>query len=68
MPLNCDCYGGCWGDHSEDWPSTPDESESMRKLAVLTLPYGTYVTVDGYLRVETQELLNQLKIQRGITS
>jgi hypothetical protein len=22
MPLGrCDCYGGCWGDHSVDWPS-----------------------------------------------
>ena len=20
MPLNCDCYDGCWGDHSENWP------------------------------------------------
>lgn len=19
-PLSCDCYGGCWGDHSETWP------------------------------------------------
>lgn len=19
-PLGCDCYGGCWGDHSESWP------------------------------------------------
>lgn len=20
MPLSCDCYGGCWGEHSKGWP------------------------------------------------
>lgn len=37
MPLSCDCYGGCWGDHSKDWPSAtiPEELiEAERKRGV----------------------------------
>ncbi len=60
MPLNCDCYGGCWGDHSKDWPSLTDINKSFRKLALQVLPAGTYVTIDNRLRVETPELVQIL--------
>ncbi len=56
MPLSCDCYGGCWGDHSKDWPSITDKDKSLRKLAIQVLPYGTYVIMDNRLRIETVAL------------
>jgi NTP pyrophosphatase (non-canonical NTP hydrolase) len=52
-PLGCDCYPGCWGDHSENWPrvgisSTADE---CYKAMVNILPYGTYVRIADHVRV-----------------
>lgn len=44
MPLACDCYGGCWGDHSEGWPEVPF-TDAAWKRAVEQLPYGSYVRV-----------------------
>lgn len=61
MPLNCDCYPGCWGDHSEGWSEIADPQDKFRIRAVKSLPYGTYVTVKGKLRVETQELLERIR-------
>lgn len=29
--LGCDCYGGCWGEHSESWPKLNfgDKSDAL---------------------------------------
>lgn len=56
MPLDCDCYGGCWGDHSEIWPRLKwpagivikcREGESVRQRLMRAVrevvPYGSYV-------------------------
>lgn len=75
MPLSCDCYGGCWGDHSQQWPrvaGTPTPVEQTKhqtvsaeamayyRLAQKVLPYGTYVFMSDHLRVETNELMRTL--------
>lgn len=31
--LGCDCYGGCWGDHSRGWPGLMFGNEADGKLA-----------------------------------
>ncbi len=43
--LSCDCYGGCWGDHSANWPSIEykDANEAARIRNVV--PYGRYVDI-----------------------
>lgn len=60
MPLSCDCYGGCWGDHSAKWPKVvvPKEIEVIVHQAcwsVLNIPYGCYVLDEGEVRTETEE-------------
>ncbi len=30
--LGCDCYGGCWGDHSRNWPGLRFEDEQGARL------------------------------------
>lgn len=71
MPLNCDCYGGCWGAHSKNWPSIlipkkmiagsesryPESGLMQRLLQKLSepIPYGSYVIADGDFRFETTE-------------
>jgi hypothetical protein len=40
MPLgNCDCYGGCWGDHSENWPSLKIPQDKLDEGAKLNPRY-----------------------------
>lgn len=66
MPLSCDCYAGCWGAHSENWPKlgkTDAEAASLYRLAHVVLPYGTYVFMETHLRVETYELAERLSIR-----
>src|SRR4051812_4169771 len=44
MPLSCDCYSGCWGDHSKGCPSigyTPERAEYCAKK----LTHGSYVII-----------------------
>lgn len=57
MPLNCDCYPGCWGDHSELWPeiicADKDRAREVRKRIMSLVPYGSYVSADDCIvRVE----------------
>lgn len=66
MPLNCDCYGGCWGTHSENWPAIRSSKEEIDRLFRMAgreqvLPYGTYVrNSDIELRIETYALMECL--------
>ncbi len=60
MPLSCDCYPGCWGVHSQDWPEiweprTMSQGEFYRLVHKL-VPYGSYVMMHGRVRVETADL------------
>lgn len=61
MPLDCDCYGGCWAAHSESWPRISAEAMAHYTLAQKVLPHGTYVFMADHLRVETAELVEELK-------
>ncbi len=55
--LSCDCYPGCWGDHSKEWPTIDDPSEAVGVFLNMAsnvrkyIQYGDYVRVDGKLRV-----------------
>lgn len=63
MPLNCDCYGGCWADHSKDWPRLGDApwiAETFFAVARQHLPYGTYVCMGDHIRLETEEIKERL--------
>ena len=60
--LGCDCYGGCWGDHSKDWPKLIFETigetrEAYRRCHQTEtmgqhlprerrVPYGSYIIMD----------------------
>jgi len=50
-PLGCDCYPGCWGDHSAEWPTiqfaTAVEARVARDIIVREklVPYGSMVSV-----------------------
>jgi hypothetical protein len=71
MPLSCDCYGGCWGDHSASWPRLSFNTEAVASEAARRchqvadsydqkllgrIEYGTYVLVGKELRFETEEV------------
>lgn len=65
--LGCDCYGGCWGDHSSTWPalafaSGSDAAEAWRLVhremggeprAKPIVGYGEYVLMGRHLRFAT---------------
>ena len=69
MPLGCDCYGGCWGDHSKNWPDINWTHERLEYLNSRRDLYGSYVVVNGSrlpvayttdttrIRVETYKIL-----------
>jgi NTP pyrophosphatase (non-canonical NTP hydrolase) len=67
MPLNCDCYGGCWGDHSKGWPTifflTKDEATRVFTACwkVLGIPHGSYVLDGRDLRLETEEYATKVR-------
>ncbi len=79
MPLNCDCYDGCWGDHSIDWPSIEIPEQLIEKkrqekfyhypiqavvkdiIEAAQVPYGSAVTIDNILRLETEQMLEKVK-------
>lgn len=79
MPLNCDCYGGCWGDHSKDWPlvaftndyrTNPMPAWARKALLDSGIPYGSFVITNHGIRVERAEYvpvlveaLNELKFE-----
>lgn len=56
MPLSCDCYPGCWGQHSLTWAKVVNSSEgqaqSMFRSCVKVLRYGTYVRFGLEVRFE----------------
>jgi hypothetical protein len=56
MSLSCDCYPGCWGDHSKDWTLVEFKGgadKSMTRAAIrLVVPYGSYVEMPDGIRVE----------------
>ena len=54
MPLSCDCYGGCWGDHSKGWPSVPQPRDPHAVARKAGVPHGSYVIVEQGLRLETE--------------
>ena len=61
MTLSCDCYAGCWGDHSEGWPEIHDPDGVYRRAAIGLLDYGTYVTMPGnVLRIQDSDLVDRL--------
>lgn len=49
MKLSCDCYPGCWGTHSENWPEIPAHLFSKIKS---NLNYGEYVFMEDKVRIE----------------
>lgn len=57
MPLTCDCYGGCWGDHAKDWPKVaiPPSMGHYELADKAGIPYGSYVKIGDNLHVETIE-------------
>ncbi len=65
-PLSCDCYDGCWGEHSEGWERIGSEETARQwwKLAQRSLPYGTYV-LGRRLRVQTSDLKLKLLAAAG---
>lgn len=46
MPLTCDCYGGCWGDHAKErgWKSVPYTLDRWT-FVINKFPYGSYVVM-----------------------
>ena len=70
MPLNCDCYPGCWADHSEGWPSIEvpfDKPGNAVRIARLAdLPRGSYVIMGNVLRVETTDYLSTVRNAMGL--
>lgn len=61
MPLKCDCYPGCWFEHSTNWPALGAASMAgLARIAAQKLAHGTYVVSEDYLRVETRADANVL--------
>ncbi len=61
MPLTCDCFPGCWGAHSKDWPLVVNpflDREEVRKTVMAVVPYGSYVTVEEGTKVENESYLS----------
>lgn len=50
MPLSCDCYGGCWGTHSTDWPSVPIPQRMLDKAAAAGSQYPSSTIANPILR------------------
>lgn len=67
MPLSCDCYPGCWGDHSRDWPLVPFNGapkSDTRVVVRAVVPRGSYVEVGEGIRIEpdyAHKFPNQLR-------
>jgi NTP pyrophosphatase (non-canonical NTP hydrolase) len=62
VPLSCDCYPGCWGNHSTGWPSVFIEDSKKLDAAYwacwkqLNIPHGSYVRMSTWeLRLQTEE-------------
>lgn len=49
-PLSCDCYPGCWAEHSKDWLTVPYTKQNWH-FCVEFIPYGMYVGVGDKIRI-----------------
>lgn len=61
MPLSCDCYGGCWGDHSKNWPDIAYTEERLAYLNSQSKLHGSYVvcqTPESYKAREKNDTKN----------
>jgi len=68
MPLSCDCYPGCWGEHSKHWPSVLlPEGMTQRQIGDAGIPYGSFVTTRQTIRFETMELLTKFLAHQAST-
>lgn len=72
MPLNCDCFPGCWGRHSEGWPSISFQTEAEQKVArnwIIDksngIPYGSYVVVGNSIRFEKEAYKRMVEMALG---
>lgn len=55
MPLNCDCYAGCWAKHSERWARYfPNDIDKAYGVCTEKLEYGTYVRMPDHIRLENE--------------
>jgi NTP pyrophosphatase (non-canonical NTP hydrolase) len=60
LPLGCDCYPGCWGDHSAAWPSISFASEAACLAAYRIVnqeglaDYGSVVCMPTALRFASE--------------
>lgn len=61
MPLGCDCYPGCWGAHSVDWPLIVGEWTKLRPYIHKVVPYGSWVQVPEGVRIELPYYYDALK-------
>ena len=61
MPLSCDCYPGCWAEHSKLWERIYEDPEVTRQECMRRIPHGTYVKMPDHVRVESDHELNLLK-------
>jgi hypothetical protein len=74
MSLDCDCYPGCWGDHSNGWPSTKEHVNAKATFLNMAsnvrryIQYGDYVRADGELRLESAEAMKKLEEFFGIAA
>ena len=70
MPCVYDDIPGSWGDQSKGWPQIKDPDEAARKLVISRglVPYGSYVTVGDYLRLETQEYVDRVRAALAATA
>lgn len=62
MPLKYDDVPGSWRRQSDGWPAIYDPDGKARALAIEhgLVPYGSYVSVGQYLRVENLEYFNRV--------
>lgn len=62
MPLRCDCFPGCWGEHSENWTRIWNDPDVSYSEARRKLQYGSYVQMTDHIRVEDpKDLAKMLK-------
>lgn len=59
MPLGCDCYPGCWHDHSKNWPDLIFTEARWDYLINRRDLCGSFVMdgINGGIRVETYKIL-----------
>jgi NTP pyrophosphatase (non-canonical NTP hydrolase) len=62
--LSCDCYPGCWGDHSETWTRVGVESTAKEcyQAVAQILPHGTYVLMPDHVRILHPGLLEKYNL------